>query len=218
MTNLKYYISGQDRNEHDKFYTHPWMTHALMRAMPHFGIQVAGDLIWEPCCGRGDISRVLQAHGARTYDSDIAPEPKYWASDELDLLEDLTWDLIPGDLNGTVTNTPYGHLANKCVQKVLTTPNGLRYAAFLLRTVWKAVDGRAQPVFISPPNGWRYAGEVVLTERPRWDWWEGAPPPKLDKHGKPVTPFHPYSWYVFSKDWDSQHGIQVFEGNQGETR
>jgi methylase of polypeptide subunit release factors len=51
------HISGYDRKVHDLYATPDWVTEALLRHVQFRG------RVWEPCCGTGAITTVLQRHG-----------------------------------------------------------------------------------------------------------------------------------------------------------
>lgn len=206
------YNSGLVREKLDKYWTEHWCTETLVRHLAEFGVTPGKFGIWEPCAGRGDIVHVLQAAKFKVYASDIKPEPDF-PCDQGNLLDDMTWDVLPSKvdgvkLRGLITNTPYGREAEKCVRKVLGAESPLEFAAFILRTTWKAAgEKRAEAIFRNPPNGWNYAGEIVLTKRPMWDWWiDKTPEEKEEENGA----FHPFSWYIFSKNWDTA-SIQIFD-------
>ena len=58
--------SGFDRRVHDFYATPNWVTEALLRHVQFRG------RVWEPCCGTGAITSVLQRHGYDVTSTDIA--------------------------------------------------------------------------------------------------------------------------------------------------
>ena len=60
------HISGYDREVHDFYATPDWVTEALLRHVRFRG------RVWEPCCGTGAITTVLQRHGYDVTSTDIA--------------------------------------------------------------------------------------------------------------------------------------------------
>ena len=57
--------SGYDRKVLDFYATPDWVTEALLR-----NVQFRGR-VWEPCCGTGAITTVLQRHGYDVTSTDI---------------------------------------------------------------------------------------------------------------------------------------------------
>src|ERR1700681_2680962 len=57
--------SGYDRKVLDFYATPDWVTEALLR-----NVQFRGR-VWEPCCGTGAITTVLQRHGYSVTSTDI---------------------------------------------------------------------------------------------------------------------------------------------------
>ena len=59
--------SGFDRRVHDFYATPNWVTEALLRHVQFRG------RVWEPCCGTGAITSVLQRHAAEFPDIKLFP-------------------------------------------------------------------------------------------------------------------------------------------------
>jgi hypothetical protein len=60
------HVSGHDREGRDFYATPNWVTEALLRHVRFRGP------VWEPCCGDGAMSTVLEAHHYKVVSTDIA--------------------------------------------------------------------------------------------------------------------------------------------------
>ena len=59
------HISGHDRQSHDFYPTPDWVTQALLKHVTLRGP------VWEPCCGDGAMSRVLERAGHKVVATDL---------------------------------------------------------------------------------------------------------------------------------------------------
>ena len=110
--------SDHERQSEDFYATSPEAVEHLM-GLERFSID-----IWEPACGMGHISKVLQRHGYRVRSSDIVNRGYGDVTDFLSL-ENVEWD---GDI---ITNPPYKS-AQLFVEKALSiVPDGHKVAMFL---------------------------------------------------------------------------------------
>lgn len=112
--------TDHDRVPHDYYATDPKAVEMLLE------LEQFAPVIWEPACGEGHISKVLQAHGHEVISTDLIyrgfgdPEP-------LDFLKE-TLDGFDGDI---ITNPPYS-LAQDFVQTAIDTVKlGRKVAMFL---------------------------------------------------------------------------------------
>lgn len=141
--------------------------------------------IWEPAEGRGDMKKRLIERGFWTDGSDITNDPP------LDFLET---EMI-GASAGIVTNPPYS-LSDEFVRHAisLAEPEG-GYVAMLLRNEWDCARKR-----LDLAN--RITMKIVLTFRPRWDWW--LPKEEQGKGGAR----HNFSWYVWDFGWSPTGSLE----------
>ena len=183
--------SGYERREGDKYYTAPWCVDALIERLD-FNL-VFDDVIWEPACGRGDITEDLKNFGYTVASSDIDISEfnhSVGTVSKCDFLEVTSVPVVAGTpASVIITNPPYGDLAEKFLRKALSFPE-IRVVAMLLRSNFDTAKGRVD-LFEKAP----YAFELQLTRRPRWDWW-------LDEKPEKAHPFHPYSWFVWDRNWE----------------
>lgn len=73
--------NNEKRRELDFYPTPPEVTHALMN-QSHYKFDML--TIWEPACGSGHMSKVLEQHGHYVYSSDI--DKNYDGADDIDFL------------------------------------------------------------------------------------------------------------------------------------
>ncbi|MDE2595990.1 MAG: hypothetical protein KGL44_03835 [Sphingomonadales bacterium] len=60
------------RHPYDWYVEEQWVTGQLIRALDGFRAEAeAGEAIWDPSCGRGNIPAVFNEHGFKTYLSDV---------------------------------------------------------------------------------------------------------------------------------------------------
>ena len=97
MAVLKALTSGGKRRELDFYQTPPEATLALLPLIEHWPSRV-----WEPCCGDGAISKVLEQHGREVFSSDLVD--RGWG---------MQADFFKLGIQGTsqrtiITNPPFG--------------------------------------------------------------------------------------------------------------
>lgn len=201
MAKHNFRVSDYERRPNEQYFTHPWCTRALMHVAPLERLKARP--IWEPAAGRGDITMVLQEFDLDVANSDIDIgnfDSDLGSINALDFLaEPVTMD-IAEEYSGIITNPPYGGKKVIYDGKGLTPAEafvrhslalGVDYVAMILRTDWNHSKKR-KDLFTGPP----FAYEVVLTSRPRWDWWYDR-----DPWDEPKSPMHNYSWFVWDRLW-----------------
>ncbi len=179
----------------DRYWTQPWVTSALLRAVPEI---IKAGTVWEPAAGRGDMARVLVEAGAYVLasDTDLSEFDDTVGADkmEIDFLK-----LLPSimHLESVITNPPY----NKAVQFIRHALEfDVRFVAMLMRSEFKSAAGRVD--LFTESN---FYCEVVLTKRPRWDWW-------FREHPE-ASPRHNFSWFVWDKEYFGEP-IMKWEGDK----
>lgn len=101
--------------------------------------------IWEPACGEGHISRVLESNGYNVFSTDLID--RGFGSGNVDFLA-KTFEQYQGDI---VTNPPY-KFASKFVEKAIeTVADGCKVCMFLKLTF---LEGKARKKLFSkyPPR------------------------------------------------------------------
>lgn len=208
------YESGYDRRENERYFTHPWITNALIKHMPEY---LLSEKIWEPAAGRGDMAGVLMDHGYEVFASDIDISEYAHGFDsaaEMDFLGDVPLDML-FEFKAVITNPPYGggkvdyrdrkvEPSEAFVRKALDI--GMDYVAMVLRSEFNSAAGRVD-LFTAPEYG--FAHEIVLTTRPRWDWWYA-------EEAK-ASPRHNFSIFVWDRRWNKPP-TQFWEGKPKEKK
>lgn len=174
--------SQYDRIEHEKYFTPPWVTEALLSVEPF-------KAVWDPAAGDGGILKALP-HALSQCGSDIAPDAEgIGALDFLAADNGLGFDIV--------TNPPYGKQSALAVRFIehsldLTRPYGGK-VAMLLKVGFDSASGRNH-LFRDHPA---FAAEHRLTRRIRWTNFEQ----------KAAGPTENHSWFVW--DWRKRGGPAV---------
>lgn len=125
----------------DWYKEHPRAVEQLFHAI-NFGT----DVIWDGCCGSGNILDVARHYGHPTFGSDLAdrrPDHPMVVSDILKTHR-LPFKMPEGRALSYVSNPPYGYvkdIAEHIIRHVLTTFNPRR-AAFMVPIAFLASHGR----------------------------------------------------------------------------
>lgn len=201
MTEHGFRNSGYERRTFEQYFTHPWVTRALLHVAPLERLRQRPVL--EPAAGRGDITKVLQEQGIDVANADIDVSNFDYDLGSITaqnfLEQEIAMDAAE-EYSGIITNPPYGGKKVIYDDKKITPAEafvrhslnmGLDYVAMILRTDWNHSSKRVD-LFSGPP----FAYEVVLTSRPRWDWWIEKDPWEESK-----SPMHNFSWFVWDRLW-----------------
>jgi hypothetical protein len=168
------------REPNDFYRTPSKCTEALLR-VEQFPAE-----IWEPACGDGAISTVLEAAGHDVFSTDLID--RGFGEPGVDFLaqRDLALPVI-------VTNPPY-KLAEAFLLHALSL--GARKVAMLLRLAWLEGESRRRRVFSKHPPAriWVFSARPTL--------WHGTDPNARSSGGATA-----YAWFV----WDSEapQGVSV---------
>lgn len=182
------HVSGYAREGRDFYATPAWVTEALLRHVTLRGP------VWEPCCGDGAMSRVIEAAGHDVYSSDLV-ERGYGEAG----IDFLACTAVPAGCRSIVTNPPYGETG---VQKGQSrSPSAmlrfLRHSlaltesvqgqlALLVRLQW--IPGqRAAGIMSAAP----FSAVIMLKDRIQW----------FDMGTESNRAQHHHAWVVF----DYQH-------------
>lgn len=193
--------SAFERRNLEQYFTEHWATKCLMQYVPQ---DLKKRLVWDPCAGRGDILEVCQEYGFDTVAGDI--DTSNWNHDLGSIQEQDFMSIVPSldladEVGAIITNPPYGGRmpfggksvtsAEAVLRHSLTL--GMDYVAMLLRTDFNHSKFRKD--LFRPGMGFAY--EIVLTSRPKWDWWY-----EKDPWEKRQAPMHNFSWFVWSPKWE----------------
>lgn len=159
------HLSGYERESRDFYATPPAVTEALLRHITLRG------RVWEPCCGDGAMSRVLEARGYDVLSTDLVD--RGFGTTGVDFLKT---SVVPGGCASIVTNPPYGNTTSDREQSrsPLAMLNFVKHAlaltdsvqgqlALLVRLQWIAGKRVADVLSAAP-----FSAVIVLTKRIQW--------------------------------------------------
>jgi hypothetical protein len=184
-TSRPIHISGYDRTVQDFYATPDWVTEALLRHVQFRG------RVWEPCCGTGAITTVLQRHGYSVTSTDIAD--RGFGTPGVDFFSSQA---VPEGCRALVTNPPYGRNTPSREGQEKSAMAMLRFVdhalrltesvqgqlALLVRFQWVA-GHRAAALMSAGP----FAAVIALTHRIQW----------FDKGEATNISQHHHAWVVF---------------------
>ena len=172
-----------ERQEDDYYATEPKAMELLLEQ------ETFSPKIWEPACGGGHLSKVLEAHGYDVLSTDLVyrdygyPEPVNFLT--------ISNDSFDGDI---ITNPPYKY-ALEFVQKAINTAqDGHKVAMFLKLTF---LEGKARKqFFIEHPPKTVYVSSSRL---------KCAMNGEFDKIGSSAAA---YAWFVWEKGFNGEPVIK----------
>lgn len=175
----------EEREAFDYYATDPKAVEMLLE------LEQFAPVIWEPACGEGHISKVLQAHGYQVISTDLVyrgfgdPEP-------LDFLKE-TLDGFEGDI---ITNPPYS-TGLEFVQRALESVRPGGKVAMFLKVQF--LEGQKRGAFFkdTPPR-------TVYISRSRLACYKNG-----DMSAKPESAIA-YAWYVWEKGFTGDPVIKWF--------
>lgn len=175
--------SVDERQHHDYYATEPRAVEILLEH------EKFNHEIWEPACGEGHISKVLEAAGYDVYSSDLInrgygdPEPFDFLKDSLD---DFDGDII--------TNPPYKYALDFCQTALDTVKVGHKVAMFLKLTF---LEGKGRKDFFKknpPKTVYVFSGRMNCAKNGDFE--------------TQVSSAVAYAWYVWEKGF---HGDPVIK-------
>lgn len=178
------HMSGYARTGRDFYATPAWVTEALLHH-----VRLRGP-VWEPCCGDGAMSRVIEAAGLDVHSSDLVD--RGYGQGGVDF---LACQAVPAGCQSIVTNPPYGETGVHAGQS--RSPSAmlrfLRHAlmlteqvqgqlALLVRLQW--IPGqRAAAIMNAAP----FSAVIMLKDRIQW----------FDMGAETNRAQHHHAWVVF---------------------
>lgn len=142
----------EERRE-DDFYPTPWEPiEALLDVEKD--VLAFHPRIWEPACGDGAISQILQSAGFKTYSTDLVD--RGYGDAHFNFLQ-LVKPPIPSGFKAVITNPPF-NLAEDFIRRCFALD--MRYVALLLKAHYYHADARLKLFHDHPPAriyplGWR---------------------------------------------------------------
>lgn len=113
--------SQEEREEHDYYATHPKAVELLLEQEKFY------NEIWEPACGEGHISKVLENNGYKVHSSDLIYRG-YGNLESVDFLKFETDKKLKIDI---VSNPPYSYAKDFVEKSLDLIQNGCKVAMFL---------------------------------------------------------------------------------------
>lgn len=182
------HVSGYAREGRDFYATPAWVTEALLHH-----VKLRGP-VWEPCCGTGAMSRVIEAAGYQVHSTDIAD--RGYGQVGVNFLECQT---VPAGCQSIITNPPYGETGVHVGQSrspsamlrflrhsLALTESVQGQLALLVRLQW--IPGqRAAGIMSAAP----FSAVIMLKDRIQW----------FDMGEETNRAQHHHAWVVF----DHQH-------------
>jgi hypothetical protein len=210
------YESEFERIKGDRYFTHPTVTQAMIHGLEDLGLFNGNTIVYEPAAGRGDMVREFRNLGLAVHASDVdmaefdmalcVDEPsgcaiKDFLDNDSEPLE-LAGKFDPAKANAILTNPPYmDNKAEWFVRRALQQEH-IQTVAMVLRSEFKHASTRVD-LFTKQP----YCAEIVLTARPRWDWWFR----EKVKSG----PRHNFTILCWDRSW-TQRPTQLFADKKGD--
>ena len=144
--------------------------------------------IWEPACGMGHISKVLEEHGYNVKSTDLIDRGYGEVKDFLSSNEKFDGDII--------TNPPYKN-AQEFIEKALDSINDGNKVAMFLKLQFLEGKGREQLYTNNPPK-------TIWVTRSRLNCAKNADP-KYFK-GSAIA----YAWFIWEKGYKGDTVVKWF--------
>ena len=175
--------SVDERQQHDYYATEPKAVEILLEH------EKFSHLVWEPACGEGHISKVLESAGYTVYSSDLIYRG-YGDPVPFDFLKDSLED-FNGDI---VTNPPYKYALEFCKTALDTVKVGHKVAMFLKLTF---LEGKGRKDFFKknpPKTVYVFSGRMNCAKNGDFE--------------SQISSAVAYAWYVWEKGF---HGDPIIK-------
>ncbi|RYD21041.1 MAG: class I SAM-dependent methyltransferase [Spirochaetia bacterium] len=182
----------EERGE-NLYQTGPEAMHTL------FALEKFGPLIWEPACGRGAISRMLEAEGYEVRISDLVDYGTATADGELQDVADFLVTEADGSGTDIVTNPPYGAVLNAFVAHALRVHRPRKMALLLNVNFYGGTENDDRNLVLDqlkPSRIWWNARRLPMMHR---DGWQGNKTSSSMNTG----------WFVWELQEDGSYGNQT---------
>lgn len=172
-----------ERERNDYYATHPDNTEWLCR------LEGFSRRIWEPACGEGHISKVLESHGYEVRSTDLI-DRGYGMGGVDFLMQTEVWD---GDI---VTNPPYGY-ATEFVERALQVVTEGRKVAMFLKLTFLEGKRRKELFRDFPPKVvYVSSGRAVCARNGEFGRFDGSA--------------IAYAWFVWEKGYEGETVVRWF--------
>lgn len=156
-----------ERAPFDWYRESPRVVEQLFHALASVGCYFDDDLIWDPCCGGGNVLDVAERYGHRTIGSDVVyrhPRHKFFRANILSQVRRAP--TLPGRSTSIISNTPYSYqpeIAERVITQCLEAHGAeVRRAAFILPVAFLASQDRWGPRRL---GRWKPSHVVIYRER-----------------------------------------------------
>jgi hypothetical protein len=155
-----------DRAPYDWYRESPRVVEQLFHGLAAHGAYFDDDLIWDPCCGMGNILDVAKRYGHETFGSDVVDRQPRHAFRRGNILTQIS--APPRSRSGrqisVMTNTPYSYeaeIAERIMVRILENFS-VRRAAFIVPVAFLNSQDRWSP---SRLLRWRPSHVCIYRER-----------------------------------------------------
>jgi hypothetical protein len=149
--------NSDERKGNDYYPTPPIATEALI----HHYKEIIPDNIWEPCCGRGWMSKVLLEAGYSVKSSDLFKYENLLIPNA-EWYKDFLTEEFPNDIEGIITNPPYmKNFTEKLIEKSL---KHVKFVAVLQRLFFLESAKRYELFCQTRPDVLVFSGRVNFQE------------------------------------------------------
>lgn len=134
-----------DRAPYDWYRESPRVVEQLFHGLAAAGCDFGDDLIWDPCCGMGNVLDVAKRYGHQTIGSDVinrSPRHRFMRANVLTQMPRMP--VSEGRDTSVISNTPYSYeddIAERIITVILERFN-VRRAAFILPIAFLASQER----------------------------------------------------------------------------
>lgn len=180
-----------EREENDFYATDPEAVEMLLK------LENFNELIWEPACGKGHISQVLEKHGHRVMSSDII-DRGYFGTIVIDFLNTETID-CPIHFGDIITNPPYKYAKEFVEKALLIIPDGHKVAMFLKLTF---LESKKRKKLFE-----KYPPKVIYVSSSRLHCAKNG---NFEIYKKGVGDAIAYAWFVWEKGFKGDPIVRWF--------
>lgn len=179
-TFLRGNIRRPDAEEHDYYATEPKAMELLLKQ------EKFAENIWEPACGEGHISKVLEAHGHNVLSTDLID--RGYGAGGVDFLSETR--IFDGDI---ITNPPYKH-GKEFVEKALELIRPGNKVAMFMKLTFLEGQSRRDLFKNRPP-------QAVYVSSARLQCGKNG----MFKGSSTVA----YAWFIWRKGYPRPNSLKV---------
>lgn len=133
-----------ERAPHDWYRESPRVVEQLVHGLARHGAPFGDDLIWDPCCGAGNVLDVMRRYGHLTHGSDLIDRQPDHPFEHRNVFQISAMPRRPGHETSLISNTPYScedEIAERIMSHVLDR-YPVRVAAFIVPIAFLASQDR----------------------------------------------------------------------------